>query len=113
MLFFYYICLTATTTTPFSTYTHTLALNATLPIAESGKEPRRRQHRICQPAGGVSHRWQSEPRPVGVSPGKAMPSGARQPRSAGRSEEHTSELKSLMRNAYAVLGLKKKTKSNR
>src|SRR3546814_7111419 len=28
---------------------------------------------------------------------------------AGRSEEHTSELQSLMRNSYAVLCLKKKT----
>src|SRR3546814_10569489 len=27
----------------------------------------------------------------------------------GRSEEHTSELQSLMRSSYAVLGLKKKT----
>src|SRR3546814_4943648 len=29
-----------------------------------------------------------------------------------RSEEHTSELQSLMRNSYAVLCLKKKTKNN-
>src|SRR3546814_6458301 len=28
----------------------------------------------------------------------------------GRSEEHTSELQSLMRNSYAVFGLKKKKK---
>src|SRR3546814_9271184 len=31
-------------------------------------------------------------------------------RDAGRSEEHTSELQSLMRNSYAVFSLKKKTK---
>src|SRR3546814_6818323 len=30
-------------------------------------------------------------------------------KSAGRSEEHTSELQSLMRNSYAVFCLKKKT----
>src|SRR3546814_4002286 len=30
----------------------------------------------------------------------------------GRSEEHTSELQSLMRRSYAVLCLKKKTKTN-
>src|SRR3546814_4534930 len=30
----------------------------------------------------------------------------------GRSEEHTSELQSLMRNSYAVLCLKKKNKTN-
>src|SRR3546814_2526220 len=32
---------------------------------------------------------------------------------AGRSEEHTSELQSLMRNSYAVFCLKKKTRHNR
>src|SRR3546814_5818710 len=31
----------------------------------------------------------------------------------GRSEEHTSELQSLMRTSYAVFGLKKKTIHNR
>src|SRR3546814_10332294 len=31
---------------------------------------------------------------------------------AGRSEEHTSELQSLMRNSYAVFCLKKKTTQN-
>src|SRR3546814_2119687 len=31
----------------------------------------------------------------------------------GRSEEHTSELQSLMRNSYAVFCLKKKTKNNK
>src|SRR3546814_3317259 len=34
-------------------------------------------------------------------------------RRAGRSEEHTSELQSLMRSSYAVFCLKKKTKSNK
>src|SRR3546814_15106991 len=34
----------------------------------------------------------------------------RQNRFSGRSEEHTSELQSLMRNSYAVFCLKKKTK---
>src|SRR3546814_10813676 len=33
--------------------------------------------------------------------------------SAGRSEEHTSELQSLMRSSYAVFCLKKKTKNTR
>src|SRR3546814_3153469 len=37
----------------------------------------------------------------------------RQPRhSAGRSEEHTSELQSLMRNSYAVFCLKKQNTNN-
>src|SRR3546814_2154503 len=36
--------------------------------------------------------------------------GGRESRRRGRSEEHTSELQSLMRNSYAVFCLKKKTK---
>src|SRR3546814_5875054 len=32
---------------------------------------------------------------------------------AGRSEEHTSELQSLMRNSYAVFSVKKKTKNQK
>src|SRR3546814_9557518 len=36
--------------------------------------------------------------------------GWRQVAAAGRSEEHTSELQSLMRNSYAVFCLKKKIK---
>src|SRR3546814_2696261 len=34
-------------------------------------------------------------------------------RSAGRSEEHTSELQSLMRSSYAVFWLKKKKRKNK
>src|SRR3546814_7848682 len=36
--------------------------------------------------------------------------GASQKRKNGRSDEHTSELRSLMRNSFAVFCLKKKTK---
>src|SRR3546814_8913329 len=38
---------------------------------------------------------------------------ARRTRAAWRSEEHTSELQSLMRNSYAVFCLKKKKKNNK
>src|SRR3546814_6344170 len=38
--------------------------------------------------------------------------GAERDRGDARSEEHTSELQSLMRNSYAVFCLKKKKKSN-
>src|SRR3546814_10384631 len=40
---------------------------------------------------------------------KRKPVGAAKPGSGGRSEEHTSELQSLMRTSYAVFCLKKKT----
>src|SRR3546814_5771336 len=45
---------------------------------------------------------------------KAMPStaGTNQPATLSRSEEHTSELQSLMRISYAVFCLKKKNKTN-
>src|SRR3546814_6960705 len=38
--------------------------------------------------------------------------GCGRPGGAGRSEEHTSELQSLMRNSYAVFCLKKKRKTS-
>src|SRR3546814_9548863 len=50
--------------------------------------------------------------------GKYRPAGIRRQFAAqaeqriGRSEEHTSELQSLMRNSYAVFFLKKKTTTN-
>src|SRR3546814_5989099 len=40
---------------------------------------------------------------------RAAPRGRRRTAAAGRSEEHTSELQSLMRISYAVFCLKKKT----
>src|SRR3546814_3618275 len=40
--------------------------------------------------------------------GPALHPGVEAPGQAGRSEEHTSELQSLMRNSYAVYCLKKK-----
>src|SRR3546814_2565090 len=44
---------------------------------------------------------------LGAEPEELVP-----PRLNVRSEEHTSELQSLMRNSYAVFCLKKKTKDN-
>src|SRR3546814_6256711 len=66
-------------------------------------------HRLVQDrhVGGLQRRrLQREPCPPG--PGWLHP--VRQ-RLAGRSEEHTSELQSLMRISYAVFCLKKKKKS--
>src|SRR3546814_9222228 len=52
-----------------------------------------------------------EPRPVEELPGVALPAAhlADAPEEHPRSEEHTSELQSLMRISYAVFCLKKKT----
>src|SRR3546814_3118457 len=48
--------------------------------------------------------------PVTARHGAAMPAGHRRTNPLSRSEEHTSELQSLMRTSYAVFCLKKKTK---
>src|SRR3546814_7427996 len=54
-------------------------------------------------------RWRRRLLPVPAGP--APPRARRRP--ARRSEEHTSELQSLMRTAYAVFCLEKKTKNKR
>src|SRR3546814_3394638 len=71
----------------------------------------RRMGRGQAPSGhssvGKSLRADVTPEPRGA--------GARAPgldSQSGRSEEHTSELQSLMRNSYAVFCLKKKNKTN-
>src|SRR3546814_8460549 len=51
--------------------------------------------------------------PAGADPAPAGTDGRRRLRSDGRSEEHTSELQSLMRISYAVFCLKKKKNKNR
>src|SRR3546814_2979210 len=74
--------------------------------------------------GAFARRWSppaiigtasSEKTPLGSELASAQPIGAEAiallnslARSAGRSEEHTSELQSLMRTSYAVFCLKKK-----
>src|SRR3546814_4768854 len=79
---------------PRSTRTDTLFPYATLCRSPWGRAPR------CRVA-----------RPPTRS--RAWPASAAPPATwAGRSEEHTSELQSLMRNSYAVFCLKKKKKSN-
>src|SRR3546814_6435609 len=62
--------------------------------------------RLCRPFGGRRHlrRGQGE-----WSHGAATRAAAK--RRPGRSEEHTSEIQSLMRNTYAVFCLKKKKKT--
>src|SRR3546814_4261045 len=76
--------------------------------------PRRQRHMVRSPA----RRWRSPHRPhlsgsrqgnrgtIKNAPGQGKPEALIQ---SERSEEHTSELQSLMRNSYAVFCLKKKT----
>src|SRR3546814_9604231 len=82
-----------TTTTEFYTYLHPLSLHAALPISRC--RARRQADRAL--------RFQRQSRRRQLR---------RQPGAAPRSEEHTSELQSLMRISYAVFSLKKKTDSS-
>src|SRR3546814_8839201 len=80
-----------TATTEIYTYCHTLSLHDALPIS-----------RHCSASIGGS--------PGPDRSGRTMPvrNSRRARRRAQRSEEHTSELQSLMRISYAVFCLKKK-----
>src|SRR3546814_3342674 len=97
---------------PRSTRTDTLFPYTTLfrsgAGAPSPRRRRRRQHRDTAADAGLAgrppHRREDGD---GVSQQRrAQPAGG-----DGRSEEHTSELQSLMRISYAVFCLKKKTKN--
>src|SRR3546814_4560818 len=89
-----------TPTPKIDTYLHTLSLHDALPISP---RPSR------DSSGGCGRRSPASPRNCGwCSTRSARPArGCR--RSSPRSEEHTSELQSLMRISYAVFCLKKKT----
>src|SRR3546814_6361731 len=118
MVFFFF---TGTATTEIYTYGHTLSLRDALPIS-AGRAGQRRQ--LAQPDPGRAGEGLRLPA-VQAAPGAVA--GVRHARRAGRrmarqqaapadahprqrrvrSEEHTSELQSLMRISYAVFCLKK------
>src|SRR3546814_5297429 len=56
----------------------------------------------------AERRWR-DAKLVGGASKALMPGDRQEGRKIGRSEEHTSELQSLMRNSYAVFCFKKKT----
>src|SRR3546814_7548064 len=89
---------------PRSTRTDTLVPYTTLFRSAGAREgagvPRLRD-------GGDRRRERLSVAPGSVTPGSVT---ARRPPAIRRSEEHTSELQSLMRISYAVFCLKKKTK---
>src|SRR3546814_16013100 len=92
LLFFF----NAPATTGIYTYVHTLSLHDALPIS---KESRGRQ--TTEARGRLTASFCRPPIYRVDSVGRA------------RSEEHTSELQSLMRISYAVFCLKKKTTRDR
>src|SRR3546814_3982175 len=110
---------------PRSTRTDTLSLPDALPIAEAQdrcwREPRhhpvllrpRRLPALRRPRAGGGHQGADRPRrPADRELRAHAPDGGELQGgpAALRSEEHTSELQSLMRISYAVFCLKKKKK---
>src|SRR3546814_2036685 len=104
---------------PRSTRTDTLFPYTTLFRSHPAAHPRRIAVQMRQPflggqraAFGRTARRLSPRAPLGVDPRLIAPGGRDhlilEPIGLGRSEEHTSELQSLMRISYAVFCLKKK-----
>src|SRR3546814_9582352 len=94
---------------PRSTRTDTLFLYTTL--FRSRAPQRARPTPLRPPALEVSSAFEYSS-PFGFKPGAAPnPAPANPSFEKSRSEEHTSELQSLMRNSYAVFCLKKKKKA--
>src|SRR3546814_8301090 len=98
----------ATATTDIYTYGHTLSLHDALPIYPDGSPlplPGKGSEPGCRPALPRAAEILLIGRPLGrmrsICPEKSPVTG--------RSEEHTSELQSLMRISYAVFCLKTKT----
>src|SRR3546814_13142137 len=103
MIFFF----NDTATTEIYTCCHTLSLHDPLPI--SRRQPRiHRKGRVGRDQifleCGAHHMWKRLPA-VSLRPRRLFRLAGRD---RGRSEEHTSELQSLMRISYAVFCLKKK-----
>src|SRR3546814_2928431 len=105
-----------TATTEIYTYLHTLSLPDALPICSWNRPQTGQGSHPSAPAtdraiAPVRHN-RGHPAPPetaarGCAPAPNAPSASRAHR--GRSEEHTSELQSLMTISYDVLCLKKKT----
>src|SRR3546814_8429243 len=92
----------ATATTEIYTYCHTLSLHDALPICCT---------RNCGWPTSSTGRWTPRCCRRPAPPGAARSTAATWP-STRRSEEHTSELQSLMRISYAVFSLKKKIQND-
>src|SRR3546814_19651907 len=107
----YFCFFNATATTEIYTYGHTRSLHDALPISTMSASDRKILTDMSAPAPANS----ASPRiPSATNPSTAFaPSNAPLPTSMknwitpARSEEHTSELQSLMRISYAVFCLKK------
>src|SRR3546814_9974895 len=116
-----YVLFNCTPTTETDTYCHTLSLHYALPSVTDADVERRLRLWLADCAARVLHIY--EKTEASAAPREAIIAARRFARGeidaaalatawAARSEEHTSELQSLMRNSYAVFCLKKKKKTN-
>src|SRR3546814_6948381 len=80
------------------------------PHAGAAAGPRRQAARLCRAAADHGGHGPAVPCDPGLAAEGVRPAPAR-PGGRGRSEEHTSELQSLMRISYAVFCLKTKNKN--
>src|SRR3546814_8497296 len=96
---------------PRSTRTDTLFPYTTLFRSGWGKDPNR-DHAMTDAVFLSASDQPSEYIRAQEAAGKTMPAQPGLFGKEGRSEEHTSELQSLMRISYAVFCLKKKNKNN-
>src|SRR3546814_7503531 len=117
MLFCFCFFFNDTATTEIYTYWHTLSLHDALPIARRARGRRRRPSSSARIRAPSCRRTPSAPTAVSCSTATKgvftcpRPPSTSSPRTPTRSEEHTSELQSLMRISYAVFCLKKKKKN--
>src|SRR3546814_2422713 len=107
----------ATATTEIYTYCHTLSRHDALPIwphAQAWHSSRRRNGTLQKRAFGYSRRGCGNRLAIRRCERlRRCERTSLQAQRRGRSEEHTSELQSLMRISYAVFCLKKKKNRNK
>src|SRR3546814_17015624 len=106
-------CFYDTPTTESYTYRHTLSLHDALPICAAdeagGLDRRPNAHQVEKLLTGRGERLrQLRVLALGLGHDQHIAPPLRQETRGGRSEEHTSELQSLMRISYAVFCLKTK-----
>src|SRR3546814_19171528 len=97
-----------TATTEIYTYRHTLSLHDALPIASQASSSRRAAAMCKSRKRALNARSKAASFRNQLSGPASRQKSITVPDSSERSEEHTSELQSLMRISYAVFCLKKK-----
>src|SRR3546814_19945031 len=107
---FYCFFFNATATTESYTYLHTLSLHDALPIFSQCDHPRSLARSGVRWIPGSKTQRSDRGRQVRYADDPASSGGAAGRLDRRRSEEHTSELQSLMRISYAVFCLKKTNK---